>query len=187
MRSLRGTAMWNNEVKRNFILQQGFEEPTPQVCPRQYSALHFQPRIVFVWIAVGIVFQSPPVFYALCGVLWWSALVPKLNPFDALHNLTIGANRTDAFYLTPAPAPRRTAQALAGAFALGCGLLLRFGFATAAHVLEGIFIAAVLALVLGGFCLGSFVYYLSSGRGAFARKTMPWANSGWEDRVITDK
>ena len=72
------------QVKRNFILQQGFEEPAPAVCPREYSALHFQPRTVFIWIVAGILFQSPPVFYVLCAVLWWSALFPKLNPFDAL-------------------------------------------------------------------------------------------------------
>ncbi len=50
--------MWQ-EVKRNFILQQGFEEPAPAACPRQYSALHFQPRTVFVWIVAGILFHSP--------------------------------------------------------------------------------------------------------------------------------
>ena len=89
--------MWK-EVKRNFILQQGFEEPAPAVCRRQYSALHFQPRTVFVCIVAGILFHSPPVFYLLCAVLWWSALLPKLNPFDALYNLTFGGNRLTAFY-----------------------------------------------------------------------------------------
>jgi hypothetical protein len=170
--------MWK-EVKRNFILQQGFEEPAPAVCPRQYSALHFQPRAVFVWIVAGILFQSPPVFYLLCAVLWWSALLPKLNPFDALLNVTISS----AFYLKPAPAPRRTAQAMAGMFALACGLLLHFGRSTAAYVVEGIFVAAVLALVLGGFCLGSFVFHLLSSKGAFACQTLPWATQGEQGRL----
>ena len=165
-----------SEVKRNFILQQGFEEPAPAVCPRQFSALHFQPRTVFVWIVAGILFQSPPVFYVLCAVLWWSALFPKLNPFDALYNLTFRGNRVEAFYLTPAPLPRRTAQAMAGAFSLTCGLLIHFGLSTAAYVVEGIFVAAVLALVLGSFCLGSFVYHLLSGKGSFACQTLPWAH-----------
>ena len=162
------------QVKRNFILQQGFEEPAPAVCPSQYSALHFQPRAVFVWVVAGILFQSPPVFYVLCAVLWWSALFPKINPFDALYNLTFRGNR-EAFHLTPSPLPRRTAQAMAGAFALTCGLLVHFGLSTAAYVVEGIFLAAVLALILGGFCLGSFVYHLFGGRGAFACQTLPWA------------
>jgi hypothetical protein len=163
------------QVKRNFILQQGFEEPAPAVCPRQYSALHFQPRTVFVWIVAGIVFQSPPLLYALCTVLWWSALFPKINPFDALYNLTFRGNRVEAFYLTPSPVPRRTAQAMAGAFALTCGLLVHFGLSTAAYAVEGIFLAAVLALILGGFCLGSFVYHVVTGRGTFACQTLPWA------------
>src|SRR5215467_5438773 len=95
-------------AKRNFILQQGFEEPAPPVCPQQYSALHFQPRTVLVWILAGIVFQSTALFAALGVVLWWSALLPKLNPFDAVYNRTFG-RRAGVFQLTPAPAPRRTA------------------------------------------------------------------------------
>jgi hypothetical protein len=163
------------KTKRNFILQQGFEEPSPAVCPRQYSALHFQGRVVFVFIVAGIVFQSAPLFYVLCAVLWWSALLPQLNPFDAIYNATFG-RRAGAFHLTPAPAPRRTAQSMAGAFALACGLLIHFGFLMAAYIVEGMFLGAVLALILGGFCVGSFVYYLVRGKGAFGRQTLPWAS-----------
>ena len=160
-------------VRRNFILQQGFVEPAPEVCPRQYSALHFQPRAVLLWLLAGILFQSTLLFSALCAVLLWSALLPKLNPFDAVYNWTFG-NREGAFHITPAPAPRRTAQAIAGTLALVCALLLYSGLSAAAYVVEGIFLAAVLALTLGGFCLGSFMYHLLRGRGDFARKTLPW-------------
>ena len=51
-------------VKRNFILQQGFEGPTRAICPWQYSALQFQPRTVLLWILAGILFQSAPLFAA---------------------------------------------------------------------------------------------------------------------------
>jgi len=162
-------------AKRNFIVQQGFEEPSPEVCPREYSALNFQPRIVLVWVLAGMLFQSPPLFYALCAVLWWNALLPKLNPFEAVYN-SIFSRRPGAFHLTPAPAPRRTAQAMAGAFALACGLLIHFGLSTAAYVVEGMFLAAVLALALAGLCVGSFVHHLLGGRAAFARQTLPWAS-----------
>jgi hypothetical protein len=164
-----------NEVKRNFILQQGFEEPAPATCPLQYSSLLFQPRIVLIWLVAGIVFQSPAIFAALGAVLWWSALFPKLSPFDALYNQTIG-RRPGASRLGPAPAPRRVAQTMAGAFALITALLIHAGFSLAAYVIEAIFLAAALALTLGGFCLGSFVYHLLCGRAKFARETLPWAD-----------
>lgn len=167
--------MWER-TKRNFILQQGFEEPTQAICDRQYSALLFQGRIILAWVVAGIVFQGPPIFYALCAVLWWSALLPKFNPFDAVHNLILG-RRVGAFYLTPAPAPRRTAQAMAGAFALASGLFIDFGLSTAAYVVEGIFLVAVLALAVGGLCVGSLVHHLLRGNKAFARQTLPWAGS----------
>jgi hypothetical protein len=163
-----------NTAKRNFILQQGFENPAPASCALQYSALQFQPRIVFIWVVVGILFQSPAVFAALSAVVWWSALLPKLNPFEALYNRTVG-KQPGAFRASPAPPPRRTAQTMAGAFALTCALLIHFGSTVAAYVVEAILLAAVLALTLGGFCLGSFVYHLFCGRGKFARQTLPWA------------
>lgn len=162
-------------VKRNFILQQGFAEPAPAIAPRHYSALQFQPRIVLVWVLAGILFQSSALFFVLCAVLWWNALFPKLNPFDAVYNRTLG-RRAGAFQLAPAPAPRRTAQTMAGTFALACALLLHFGLFTAAYVIEGIFLAAILALTLGGFCLGSFAYHMLRGKRAFARQTLPWAS-----------
>ncbi len=165
--------MWS-AAKHNFILQQGFENPAPDSCPLQYSSLQFQPRVVLIWIIVGILFQKPFVFAALSAVLAWSALLPELNPFDALYNFTSG-KRPGGFRVSPAPPPRRASQGMAAAFSLACALLIYFGFNVLAYVVEGIFLAAVMALTVGGFCLGSFVYHLFRGRGKFARQTLPWA------------
>jgi hypothetical protein len=164
--------MWST-AKHNFILQQGFEDAAPVSCSLQYSALQFQPRVVLIWIIAGILLQHPAAFAALSAVLWWSALLPKLNPFDALYNWTSGT-RPGGFRVGLAPPPRRTAQAMAGTFSLACAVLVYFGFNVAAYVVEGIFLAAVMALTLGGFCLGSFVYHLFRGHGKFARQTLPW-------------
>src|SRR5512138_8318 len=105
--NLLGTEMWS-AAKSNFILQQGFENPTPVSCSLQYSALQFQPRVILIWIIAGILFQAPLVFATLCAILWWSALVPKLNPFDALYNRFSG-KPPSGFHVSPAPPPRRTA------------------------------------------------------------------------------
>ena len=160
-------------AKRNFILQQGLCEPEAATCPLQYSALLFQPRLVGLTLVVAVILQAPLLFFALAAVLWWSAWVPRLNPFDALYNRTVA--RTRGVTLTPAPPPRRFAQFLAGSFALAIGALLTAGWRTTALVLEGFFLAAVAALVLGGFCLGSLVFHLLRGRADFAKRTLPWA------------
>jgi hypothetical protein len=165
--------MWS-AAKHNFILQQGFENPEPVSCSLQYSALQFQPRVILIWIITGILFQTPYVFATLSAVLWWSALLPKLNPFDALYNRTSG-KRPSGFPVSPAPPPRRTAQGMAGTFSLACALFIYFGFNVVAYVVEGVFLAAVMALTVCGFCLGSFVYHLFRGHGKFARQTLPWA------------
>ena len=159
------------DAKRNFILQQGLCEPAAETCPLQYSALLFQPRLVGLWVVVATILQSPLAFFALAAVLWWSALVPSLNPFDALYNWI----RSNDVRLSPAPAPRRFAQFLAGSFALAIGASLAAGWRMTAFILEGFFMLAVGALVLGGFCLGSFVFHVLRGRADFARRTLPWA------------
>ena len=162
-----------SDAKRNFILQQGLGEPAAGTCALQYSALLFQPRLVGLWIVVAAILEVPLLFFALAAVLLWSALVPRLSPFDALHNWTLA--RSSGITLTSAPAPRKFAQFLAGSFAIAIGLSLALGWRMAALVLEGFFMVAVGALLFGGFCFGSFVFHLLRGRADFARRTLPWA------------
>jgi hypothetical protein len=169
----------NNEhehtaAERNFILQQGLEAPDPQTCHVRYAALLFQPRLVGLTVLIGVVFQSPTVFLTLAALLWWSALLPALNPFDALYNVSLG-KQPGAVRLTPAPGPRRFAQGMAGTFALIVGMLLLQKWKGVAYVFEALLLGAVIALVFGRFCLGSFLYHLLRGRGDFARRTLPWA------------
>ncbi len=160
-------------AERNFIRQQGFEEPASQSCHLQYSALVFQPRLVGLILLIGILFQSPAVFLALTAVLWWGALLPKWNLFDAVYNRTAGS-KPGAMRLGPAPAPRRFAQGVAGSFALVIGVALLLELRILAYVFEAIFAVAVGLLAFGRFCLGSFLYHVLTGRGEFARRTLPW-------------
>jgi hypothetical protein len=170
----RETARALPGLKRNFILQQGFPEPPPATCPVQYSGLLFQPRLVGLVVLVAIVLQEPRIFLALGAVLWWCALVPRWNPFDALYNRTL-ALQPGGVALLPAPNPRRFAQGMAGTFALAIGISLALGWKGVALVLEGLLVVAVGALIFGGFCLGSFIFHLLTGRAGFARRTLPWA------------
>ena len=160
-------------AERNFILQQGFEEPAPQACHLQYSALVFQPRVVGLTLLVGVLFQSPAVFLILAAVLWWGALLPQWNLFDAMYNRTAGS-RPGAMRLGPAPAPRRFAQGVAGSFALVIAVALLLEWRVFAYVFEAFFAVAVGALAFGRFCLGSFLYHVLTGRAEFARRTLPW-------------
>jgi hypothetical protein len=161
-------------AKRNFVLQQGLDEPAPDDCPAQYSALLFQPRVVALIVLVGIVLREPLVFLALGVLLWWSALLPRRNPFDAVYNRMI-AGRPGRFALPPAPAPRRFSQGMAGTFALAAGVALILGWRAAAIILEAFLVLAIGSLVFGSLCIGSAVYHLLAGRAAFVRRTMPWA------------
>ena len=164
-------------VKRNFILQQGLAEPSPASCPLQYSALLFQPRVIAVVVLAGALLGSRAIFLVLAAILWWSAVFPRWNPFDALYNRVV-ARKPGGLTLSPAPGPRRFAQGMAGAFALAIGFALIFGWHLTAIVLEVVLMLAVGALVFGSFCLGSFVFHLVLGRVAFARRTLPWARAG---------
>jgi hypothetical protein len=161
-------------LKRNFILQQGLSNDSMAGCSTQYSALLFQPRVVGLIVLAAVILQEPWIFLTLAGILWWSALVPRLNPFEALFNRTL-AVRPGGIALPLAPPPRRFSQGMAGTFMLGIGISLALGWHATAMVLEGVLIVALGALVFGGFCLGSFIFHLLSGRASFAKRTLPWA------------
>src|SRR6266853_3215747 len=79
--------------------------------------------------------------------------------------------------LTPAPGPRRFAQAMAAVFMLAAGLTLLQGWSTASYVFQGLIAVAFAALLFGKFCLGAYVYHLLKGNLAFANGTCPWNDS----------
>ncbi|MBN1358939.1 MAG: DUF4395 domain-containing protein [Sedimentisphaerales bacterium] len=163
-------------ARGNFVRQQGFPETQEHDCAAHYSALMFQPRVVGIIVLVGLVFQTWPVFLALAAVLWWNVLVPALNPFDLFFNRFL-AGRKGLPRLTPAPAPRRFAQGMAGTFMLAVGAFLLLGWQTAAWGVEALLVVALSALVLGRFCLGSYIFHLLRGRTVFANRTLPWTHS----------
>ena len=161
----------------NFVQQQGFPDVPVAACTQLSSALRFQPRLVGLTVLVGAITQRPEVFGALAAALWWGALLPRWNLFDALYRLTLG-RRSGAPVLEPAPPPRRFAQGMAASFATAIALCLTTHHWVAVWTLEGLLLAAIAALVYGRFCLGSFVYHLTTGRGDFAMRTLPWRRAG---------
>lgn len=166
----------SESAKRNFVLQQGFRDVQNESCGARYPGLMWQPRVIGLVVAVGLVLQAWPVFLLLSAVLWWNVLFPDLNPFDHLYNRLV-ADPRGLPRLTPAPPPRRFSQALAATFNLGIGLALLLGHTTVAYVLEAFLVVALTALVFGRFCLGSYVWHLATGEAKFANRTLPWARS----------
>jgi hypothetical protein len=161
------------DADRNFTLQQGLDLARTCYRPEVAAALRFQPWIVGVWAAAGALLHSASVLAALAAVLAWSALVPRWNPFDLVHNALLAA-RAGRPRLEPAPAPRRFSAFLASLFAAGSAVCLSQGAPTAALVLEAILLLAVVLIVSVRFCLGSFVYHTIRGRLRFAIRTLPW-------------
>lgn len=161
-----------SDSRINFIRQQGFDGAGDRSYESLYTALLFQPRVVGILVVAGVLFQASPLFLTLSAVLWWSALVPALNPFDRLYDAIVGARNAIP---GPAPAPRRFAQGLGATFMLLTGVSLRQDLDTLAWVLEA-FVLVAIALVIASsrFCLGSFVFHLLSGNAEFARRTLPW-------------
>lgn len=145
------------QARVRFIRQQGFsEENLPDSL---YAALMLQPRIVGGLAVVGILLQSGWLFLALSAVLWWSALVPTLNPFDAVYNHLI-AHRRGLPPLGASPAPRRFAAGQAGTVALAIGVALVAGATITAWIIEGVFIGSVISAVFADFCVPAHTYHL---------------------------
>lgn len=161
-------------AKLNFIRQQGFRDASPKACDYQYPALMWQPRVIGILVLVGLVLQAWLYFLALSALLWWNVVLPALNPFDALYNHLV-AKPKGVPRLSPAPAPRRFAQAMAGSFMLAIGLSLLSGLSFLSWTLEALLLGALGALIFGRFCLGSYLFLLFTGEFDFAKRTLPWA------------
>jgi hypothetical protein len=164
----------SRSAQRHFVQQQGFRDAGPSACDLQYPALMFQPRLIGVLVVIGLVFQAWPLFLALAAILYWNALVPSSNPFDAVYNRVI-AEPKGRLRLTPAPGPRRFAQGLAATFMLVIGLSFAWGLNGVAWTFSVLMIAALAALIFGKFCLGSYLFLRLRGDAAFANRTLPWA------------
>jgi len=141
--------------KVDFIRQQGF---TTEGCQDGlYSALMFQPRVIAGVVISGVVLQSPWLFLALATVLWWSALVPSHNPFDAFFNRVMAdPKRLAAMPARPCrgDSHRRWLARLRGAMTL---------FAEASHaawLLEAVFFVGSMSVVVRRFCLPAYMYHL---------------------------
>lgn len=157
-----------------FVQQQGFREASPHACEFRYPALMIQPRLVGILLVVGVLLQEAWFFFALGAVLAWSAVLPRLNPFDVVYN-AVASGREGWPSLPPAPGPRRFAQGLAGTLMLMIGAAQLSGLHWIVAALEVFLLLAVAALVFGKFCLGSYLFLHLTGRASFARRTAPWA------------
>jgi len=164
----------SGSAKLNFIRQQGLENIEEKECVTCFPALMFQPRLVGILVAVALLRQSGVLFLVLAVLLWWNVMLPALNPFDALYNLLVAGPRGYPL-MGSAPPPRRFAQGMAGTFMLATGIALLSGWSLVAWILQGLLITALLALIFGRFCLGSYIYYALHGNIEFANRTLPWA------------
>ena len=141
----------------DFIRQQGFSTEGCQ--EGLFAALMFQPRVIAAGVIVSAVLQSPWLFLALSIVLWWGALVPRRNPFDAFINRVM-TDRSRFAAMPSAPSPRRFSQAMAGSFALFIAIALLAGAVRVAWLLEAVFVVASMSVVTRRFCLPAYIYAL---------------------------
>lgn len=161
----------------NFVRQQGLRGAAPASCGLHYRALVFQPRIVGVVLVAAVVLQAWYLFLPLGALLWWNAVAPEANPFDAAYNLLL-AERRGRPRLEPAAPPRRFAQGMAGSLMIAIGIALLGGATVVALVLEALVVTAFAALLFGKFCLGSYLFFWIRGEGDFANRTLPWRREG---------
>jgi hypothetical protein len=136
-----------------FVLEQGYAQHDAGL----YQGLMFQPRVVGVVVAAGLLSQSAWLFAALGAVLWCGAIAPALNPFDVFYNLGVAGPRGRA-RIHSTTAPRRFAGGVAGTVALAIAALTGFGPAVVAWALQFLFAAANAAVLLARFCPPAVMY-----------------------------
>jgi len=157
-----------------FMAQQGFGDEDAARRRWHFGALQFQPSILALLVFIGIIFQAQALFFALAAVMVWNVLLPRLNLFERIYDWVVGGPMSKP-KLEPAPAPRLFAQGMAATFMAMTGLSLAFGWIIAAWVFEAFLVVALVALIAGKFCMGSYIFHILSGRRDFANSTCPWS------------
>jgi hypothetical protein len=147
--------------KLDFVRQQGFAHAGADSGDALYSALMFQPRVVAAVVLTGILLQHP-----------------RHNPVDAFYNRLL-ARRRHLRSIDAAPPPRRFAQAVAATLAFAISAALLMESSAIAWAFQGLLGGAVVAVVFGRFCAGSYLYELSrSALAATTRRGMPIPQPG---------
>jgi len=165
---------WYRHADRRFLIQLGFDPGQKHSIPAFANTLLFQPRLVGLWVLTGAALQSWAVFGSLALVLWWGAIMPRWNLFDALHHRLL-ARRPGVPPVPAALAPRRAAMAEAGTLAASIAISLLIPAPGVALGIEIFLLLAVAAVVFGRLCLGAIVYHLARGRVELARRSLPWS------------
>ena len=158
----------------NFERQQGFADALAQGCELRVRALVWQPRVMLGILFLGWLVGTGWYFVSLGLVLWWGALVPRLNVFDLAYNALV-AKRRGLPRAPVAPPPRRFAMFLAGALSISGGLAQLAGRPVLGWLPLGVLVLAIALIVFTKFCVGSYLYHLLSGQLAYAHRTMPWS------------
>jgi len=158
-------------AKINFVQQQGYTSLTPPQCAVRYPALIFQPRVLFVVFSISVIFSLHRAFFLVSLLLFFSALLPSLNPFDALYRFLFPRHSK---FNARALAPRRFSQLLGGAFCLVIFFAAQFGMPVLYWSMASslLFFNALPAFT--NFCMPALLYHIFSGKLEFALKTLPW-------------
>jgi hypothetical protein len=145
--------MRNSKIQ--FIRSLGYLDPHAD--DHLYSALMLQPRVVGGTTLIGVLLQTPAVFFALSAALAWSAVFPALSVFDAIYNYGV-ARRRGLAPVAVAPAPRRFAGGLAAIITFATAIALVTGARTTGWALEALLVVAVTGVVVGRACAGADLY-----------------------------
>ena len=162
-----------SSIHYKFLQQQGFPHISEETSRYRVRALQFQPSIIGLLVLVAILIQSWPLFLILSALLWVNVTIPRANIFENFYNAVF--IHYNQLKIKPAPGPRRFAQGMAAVFTLGAAVSILTNWVTAAIIFQGLLVVAFGVLLLGNFCLGSYLFHLLKGETFFANATCPWS------------
>jgi hypothetical protein len=165
-----------------FVQQQGYLDAAQETCSPLYSALTAQPKMILVLMIVGTTLQFAPGFFGIAALLGLSALVPALNPFDAIYNIFVAGPKHLAKLRSSMP-PRRAAQFMGMTMTLIIGFSMVLHCPIAAWAVQGFLILVLATASFGKFCLPTHIFFTLRGQWRFANQTVPWNPTPWNGKM----
>jgi len=152
-----GSAQEDLSFQHRSLVQQGYENFTPQQLSEIEWGLRFTPFVCALIAVYGLATQQPWVLFTVAALGIWAFLFPAVHPMDMIYNSLVRP-LLGAAKLPPNPLQRRLACLSAGFMNLLAGTLFLLNQPTAALLVGGCLIILQAIVIASHFCVLSWFY-----------------------------
>ena len=147
----------NLSLQQRNIVQQGYQNFTPQQLKQIDIGLRFTPAVCSIIAVYGLVVQSPAILLVVAALGMLAFFFPAAHPMDLFYNHVI-CKITKSQKLPPNPLQRRLACFAAGIMNTIAAIFFLVNMPIAAYITGGMLMVLQAIVIFTHFCTLSWMY-----------------------------